>query len=165
MRWVFTVASLMKSSRVERGSSPGVLGVRTAETRREATAGERTVRPSAAARTAVKSSSRLEPGAQDVGDPAVVGDGIEAGHPDAAGVGDAQPLDTLHGGGLAGAVRTEDPEDLALLHGEGDSVDDGPAAVRLAQIGDFDDGHGIRVAAGRGAAHRPSRSKAHRPIG
>jgi len=98
----------------------------------------------------------------------VVGHGVESGDPYAAGVGDPQPLDALDGGGLAGPVRAEDPEDLALLDGEGDTVDDGPAAVGLAQSADFDDGrggHAFSVPAGPGPAHRPSRSKGHQPIG
>jgi hypothetical protein len=62
----------------------------------------------------------------------VLGDGVEAGDTDAAGVGLAQALDTLHGGGLPGAVRPEDPEDLPLLHGERDTVDGGTSGVALA---------------------------------
>ncbi|CAM5730504.1 hypothetical protein SBADM41S_07448 [Streptomyces badius] len=78
MRWVFTVASLMKSSaaisrlvvpratrtstsrsRADREVSAGSgAGVRTRVISREATAGDRTLRPSAAARTAANSSSR-----------------------------------------------------------------------------------------------------------
>jgi hypothetical protein len=81
----------------------------------------------------------LELGAEDAGHARVVGHGVEAGDPDPARVGDAQALDALDGGGLAGAVRAEDPEDLALLDGEGDAVDDGPVAVGLAQSADFDD--------------------------
>jgi hypothetical protein len=107
----------------------------------------------------------LELGAEDLAGGPVLGDGVEAGHPDPARVGDAQALDALDGGGLAGAVRAEDAEDLALLDAEGDTVDDGSAAVGLAQVADFDDGHGTSVPANGPRAHRPSRSKRHQPIG
>ena len=76
----------------------------------------------------------LELGAEQPGDPLVVGDRVEARDPHRAAVRDAQALDAFDGGGLAGAVRAEDPEDLPLLDGEGHPVDDGPAAVGLAQI-------------------------------
>jgi hypothetical protein len=95
----------------------------------------------------------------------VLGDGVEAGDADPAGVGHTQPLDTLHGGGLAGAVGAEDAEDLAILDGEGDTVDGRAAGVGLVQVGDFDDGHASRVPGRAGPAHRPSRSNGHQPIG
>lgn len=107
----------------------------------------------------------LELGAENAGDLLVVGDGVEAGDADAAGVGDAQAPDALDGGGLADAVRAEDPEDLALLDGEGDTVDGRTAPVGLAQTGDVDDGHGSSVAAPGAPAHRPVRSDRCRPIG
>ena len=107
----------------------------------------------------------LELGAQDPAGGLVVGDRVEAGDSDPARVGHPQALDALDGGGLSGAVRAEDPEDLALLDGEGDAVHDRPATVGLAQFTHFDDGHGIRFAAGAGAAHRPTRSDRHQPIG
>ena len=49
--------------------------------------------------------------------------GIEPEHADRAGVGRPQTGDRLDGRGLAGAVRSEDAEDLALLDGERDAVD------------------------------------------
>src|SRR5690606_23386758 len=102
----------------------------------------------------------LELGAEDPGDLFVLGDGVESGDPDPPPVGHPQALHAFDGGGLAGAVRAEDPEDLPLLDGEGHPVDHGPAAVRLAQIGDFDDGHGGQSSGGPSRAHRPSRSTA-----
>jgi hypothetical protein len=52
-------------------------------------------------------------------------------HGDRAAVGDPYPLDALHGGGLAGAVGAEDPEDLSPLHGQRQVVHDHPVAVPL----------------------------------
>src|SRR4029453_18559923 len=46
-------------------------------------------------------------------------------------VGGAQALDDLPHGGLAGPVGTEDAEDLAPLHGEGQIVDRDLVAVLL----------------------------------
>ena len=51
----------------------------------------------------------------------------------------AHPLDHLEGRRLARAVRSEDPEDLALGDLEADAVDRRQAAVLLAQVGDGDD--------------------------
>ena len=48
---------------------------------------------------------------------------VEPQHRDRARVGRSQAGDGLDGGGLAGAVRAEDGEDLALLDVEGDAVD------------------------------------------
>jgi hypothetical protein len=43
---------------------------------------------------------------------------VQPQHAHGPAVGPAQPLDDLDGGGLAGAVGAEDPEDLAPLHAE-----------------------------------------------
>ena len=51
----------------------------------------------------------------------------------------AHPLDHLERGRLARAVRSEDPEDLALGDLEADAVDRLQAAVSLAQVADGDD--------------------------
>ena len=56
---------------------------------------------------------------------------VEAEDPDGAGVGRPETGDRLDGGCLAGAVRSEDAEDLALLDGEGDAVDRRAVAVVL----------------------------------
>jgi hypothetical protein len=60
--------------------------------------------------------------------------GIQPQHPDRAPVGDPQPLDRLHGGGLAGAVGADDPEDLAPLDGERHVLDGHRAAAALVQV-------------------------------
>ena len=84
-------------------------------------------------------------------------------------VGDAQSLDALDGGGLAGAVRAEDAEDLPLLDGERDAVHGPAALIGLHQILYFDDvlcgGHADRITVRGGVPHRPSRCPGHRPIG
>src|SRR5262249_30896329 len=43
-----------------------------------------------------------------------------------------------HGGGLPGAVRAEEAEDLSLRHGEGEVLHRDPVAVPLAEPGDLD---------------------------
>src|SRR5258705_11421278 len=65
---------------------------------------------------------------------------IEAEHRDLSLVGDAVALHTLHRGGLSRAVRTYQPEDLALQHFEGDVVHRYGTAVALAEAGDGNDG-------------------------
>jgi hypothetical protein len=51
----------------------------------------------------------------------------------------------LDGRGLSGAVGAEDPEDLALVNFEGDSVNRGDAFESLGEVPDFYDGlrHGV----------------------
>src|SRR5216110_2372757 len=67
---------------------------------------------------------------------------IEAEHRDRPLVGNAIAFDALHGGRLAGAVRTYQSEDLALEHLERHVVDGHRAAVTLTEVGDGDDrGH------------------------
>src|SRR5438477_8471532 len=64
---------------------------------------------------------------------------IEAEHGDRPLVGNAVALDALHGGRLAGAVRTDQSEDLALKHFERHVVDCHRAAVTFTKVGDGDD--------------------------
>ena len=64
---------------------------------------------------------------------------IEAEHAHVAAVVAAQSLDELDAGGLAGTVRSEDAEDLALVDPERDVVDRDEIAVPLAQTLDGDD--------------------------
>jgi len=52
------------------------------------------------------------------------------------------------GRGLAGTVRAEDAEDLALLDGERDAVDGRVLAIVLRELGDFDDVHASSIAIG-----------------
>src|SRR5690606_7126967 len=111
----------------------------------------------------------LELDAEDRGEGVVVGAGVEAGDADGAGVGAAQTFDAFDGGGLAGAVGAEDPEDLSFPDGEGDVVDGGAARVGLAQAVDFDDRNGWQDGAGRwrrtssGAFVLPSADRLMRP--
>ena len=67
--------------------------------------------------------------------------GVEAEHRDLAGGPLAVPLEDLDGRGLAGAVRPEEREDLAVLDRQVDALDGLELAVRLAQPFDDDRGH------------------------
>src|SRR4029078_3432864 len=80
---------------------------------------------------------------------------VEPEHRDRARVGRSQAGDRFDGGGLAGAVRAEDGEDLALLDVEGDAVDGDAAVVGLDDVVDFDDVHGPSIVPGRPVARRP----------
>jgi hypothetical protein len=60
----------------------------------------------------------------------------------ATAVGTAQPLEALDGGRLAGAVRTEQTEDLAAAHLERHAVDGDRRTVGLVQVLDGDDRFG-----------------------
>jgi len=80
-------------------------------------------------------------------DPRWVATDVDPGDDHPALVGVAQPLEDLHGGGLAGAVGSEDAEDLVLADVEGDAVDGHDLAVALAEILDLD-----RHPLGRGRA-------------
>jgi hypothetical protein len=69
----------------------------------------------------------------------------------------ASPLDALHRRGLARAVRPEDPEDLALVHGEGDIADRYGVPVPLVQVLHLDHCcHAFSIAAAGREAHRPN---------
>ena len=70
-----------------------------------------------------------------------------------------QPDDAFHRRGLAGAVRSEDPEDLAFLDGEGDVLDRHGVAVPLVQLLHLNHWHALSLAtAGRGP-HRPASTR------
>ena len=56
--------------------------------------------------------------------------------------GSDEPGEDLHGGGLAGAVGSQEAYDLTALHVEGDAVHRGVGAVALDEILDIDGGHG-----------------------
>ena len=64
---------------------------------------------------------------------------VDAQHRHLARGAGAVALEDLHGGGLAGAVRAEEAEDLALLHIEVDALDRIVLPVPLAQTADGDD--------------------------
>ncbi len=81
---------------------------------------------------------------------------IATEHPHGPRVGAAQSFQTFDGGGLARPVGAEDPEDLALLHAEGDPVQDHALVVPLTEIGDFDDRHGHQPDRPACEADRPS---------
>ena len=68
--------------------------------------------------------------------PVGVMDRIEAEHAELAGVGPAEPLEALDGGGLAGAVGADQAEHLAGVHVQVEAIDDGAAAVRLGEPAD-----------------------------
>ena len=57
----------------------------------------------------------------------------------------AQPEEALDRRGLAGAVRAEQAEDLALLDLEADAIHGEGAVVAFAKLGDDDLGHGVRA--------------------
>src|SRR5438309_1360786 len=69
---------------------------------------------------------------------------IDPGDHRPAAVGLTQALEDLDGRGLSGAVGAKDPEDLTLLHPEGDAVDGNQRAVGLAQAFDLD-GEPVRL--------------------
>ena len=66
-----------------------------------------------------------------------------------------EALDALHRRGLAGAVRPDQAEDLALLHVERDVVDGDRPAVGLADGGDVDDGVAGHAQGGTALCHAP----------
>jgi len=66
--------------------------------------------------------------------------GVEAQDAQFAGIGAAQPFDTLHARGLARAVRADQAENLALIDFKGDSVDGYDRPICLTQVLDFNDG-------------------------
>ena len=71
-----------------------------------------------------------------------VGLGIETHHAHRPGIGGTQADGALDGGRLAGAVGSQDAEDLACLNGEADVVHRHGGSVRLAEVIDLDDRHG-----------------------
>src|SRR4029077_2657573 len=94
--------------------------------------------------------------AEDLAELVAITAWIEAEDVDGARVGRAEPADRFDGGGLAGAVRPEDGEDLAGLDRERDVVDDSLVAVALGEVGDFDDVHGPSLSRQPGRTHRTS---------
>ena len=69
----------------------------------------------------------------------ILGD-VEAGHGAPAGGGRQQPAEHADDGGFAGAVGTQETEDLALVHLEGDVIDGHEIAEGLDQVADFEGG-------------------------
>ena len=91
-----------------------------------------------------------------------VGHGVEPEHANLAGVGPAQALKDLDGGGLPGAIGTDQSHDLSGVHVEVESVDDSASAVRLGESTNGDDGVRDRLALGEWhAAIRPGRTPPH----
>jgi hypothetical protein len=92
----------------------------------------------------------LELHAEPLGQLGAVPARIETEHADRAPVRRPQPLDALHRRGLAGAVRAEDPEDLAFLDVERDIIDCHGLPVALVQMLHLDHGcHVLQARSGR----------------
>jgi len=72
-------------------------------------------------------------------------------HPDRALVRGAQAGDAFDRGGLAGAVRPQDAEDLARFDSERDAVNGERGSVPFPQVGDLDDRHASSVTSEPGA--------------
>ena len=70
--------------------------------------------------------------------------GVDPGDPHGAGVRAPEPGHDRHEGGLPGAVRTQQAEDVARLHGEVDAVEGDRGAIGLAQALDVERGHRSR---------------------
>src|SRR5207302_1978394 len=73
-----------------------------------------------------------------------------------------EPRDGVEDGGLAGAVRADDPEDLAFLELEADAVQGVDAAVALRDVPGLEDrlpvlGHALARRGAAGSGHRPRR--------
>jgi hypothetical protein len=68
-----------------------------------------------------------------------VAPGIQPQNGDGAPIGRAQTFDALHRGGLAGAVRTDQPEYFAALNVERDAGHGHGLAVGLPDVGDMND--------------------------
>ncbi len=71
--------------------------------------------------------------------------GIDAEDFDGTGVGPSNAFEAFHGGGLAGAVGSDEAEDFALGDLEGDVIDDGGFAVSFGEAADADGGRGCHV--------------------
>ena len=87
----------------------------------------------------VEEGGRLQLHADSAADVLGLGAGVITGHHDRAGVRRAQPFDHLQRGRLAGAVRTQNPEDLAGKNGQVDPIDRGQRPIALDQPAGFDD--------------------------
>ena len=79
----------------------------------------------------------LEDEADGLADGVPLGGDVVAGDSGAAGGRAHEGAEDVDGGGLAGAVRAEEAEYLALLHLEADVVDGGKGAEAFAEAGDF----------------------------
>jgi hypothetical protein len=81
--------------------------------------------------------------AGEVAHPTVDSDAVpSAVQPEQAGFAAGRPLEVEQGTDdrrLPGAVGAQEPEDRALLHGEGDVVDPARRPVPLRQVDDLDD--------------------------
>jgi len=64
-------------------------------------------------------------------------DDVGAHHAHAARVGAREPGDEVDERGLAGAVRAEQPEELAALDRQADAVERAQAAIALLDLPDF----------------------------
>ncbi len=98
-------------------------------------------------RHAIGQLALLELDAHDLPQAITIVLGIKPQDADRAAIGLAQAGDRLDGRGLAGAIRAEDAEDLALFHGERNAIHGRLAAVVLGEVGDFYDIHAPMVAA------------------
>src|SRR2546425_8895501 len=78
-----------------------------------------------------------------------VAERIEPEHRDSAAIGHAQSLDALQRGRLAGAVRSDQSEDLAIVDLERHLIDRDRLAVGLAAAGDANDGMSSHATADR----------------
>src|SRR6185436_10576369 len=72
--------------------------------------------------------------------------GVVAEHPDLASAAAPVALQDLDRCGLSGPVWTEQPVDLAGLHGEREALHGLDRAVALAEVGDLDGGHPASLA-------------------
>ena len=87
------------------------------------------------------------PALQHDADPAThlvrMGGGIDPQHADPPGGGAGEPLTHLDSGGFAGAVGSQQCQDGAAVHGEGQAVDGGVVSVTLHHIIDNDGGFDV----------------------
>ena len=74
---------------------------------------------------------------------------------DIAAIGRVEPADAVEQRGLAGAVRPDQPEDLALLDGERDAVERDDAAEAQSDVADFEQRRAPDGRAGRARAAAP----------
>ena len=108
----------------------------------------------------VRQPGALQLAADLLSHPVGVPDRVQAQHPDLTRVLAPQPLEDLDRRGLAGTVGADQTEDLAVMDGEVEVVDDGPAVVGLGEPANGDDWLGR---AGRGLGCSWPHSTAERP--
>jgi hypothetical protein len=80
----------------------------------------------------------------------------------------AKPLEDLHGGGLARAVRAEQGENLTAGDVQIDAIDRGDVRVALAQVPDHHGRigvHAFSLGSADGAARQPTRHTCCPPFG